>query len=146
MHLETTRFGSLDIPEEDFIHFPWGLPGFEETKRYVLMQHRNGPFQWLQAVDHPAVAFVVCPPEALGVVYAVPDEKTVPIGLENKEDLLILNLISFDRSSGATRIHVRSPLLINAEARKAYQWTIDAKEVQEYVTTTPDFPSTMTLL
>lgn len=146
MRLETTRFGSLDIPEETFIQFPWGLPGFEETKRYILMQHRNGPFQWLQAVDAPEVAFVVCPPDALGIAYVVPDDKTVPIGLESREDLLILNLISFDHANGATRIHVRSPLLLNVGARKAYQWTIDTKEVREYISTTRELPANMVLL
>jgi flagellar assembly factor FliW len=132
MRIDTTRFGLLDLEEAVFINFPWGIPGFEKLKRFVLLEHRQGPFQWLQAVDDPAVAFVVCAPEALGISYHVPEERANTIELENLEDLLVLIMISYDRDQGAIRPHFRGPLLFNVPSRLACQWTIDTAELDKY--------------
>ncbi|MBC7360556.1 MAG: flagellar assembly protein FliW [Desulfacinum sp.] len=128
MKIETTRFGTLDLDESTFIHFPWGIPGFEDLKRYVLLEHRQGPFKWLQAVDHPDVAFVVSPPHVFGVQYKVPEKRASVLDIRNPEDLAILILVSFDRTTRAVRPHVRTPLLLNAANRQAYQWVIEKGE------------------
>lgn len=130
MKISTTRFGILDLDESTFIHFPWGIPGFENVKRYVLLEHRHGPFKWLQAVDHPDVAFVVSPPHVFGIEYTVPTQRTSLLNLQNPEDLAILVLVSFDRTNRSVRPHLRSPLLLNASNRQAYQWVIDVSEEQ----------------
>lgn len=135
MRIDTTRFGLLDMEEALFIHFPWGIPGFERIKRYVLLEQGQGSFQWLQAVDEPTVAFVVCPPENLGFTYRVPEDKGKAIALEKWEDLLVLIMVSFDRKETAVRPHLRGPLLFNVSARQAYQWTIDSRELEKYVKT-----------
>jgi flagellar assembly factor FliW len=128
MKIETARFGTLDLDESTFIHFPWGIPGFEDLKRYVLLEHRQGPFKWLQAVDHPDVAFVVSPPDVFGIQYTVPAQRVSILGLEDTKDLAILVLISIDRATRAVRPHVRTPLLLNASNRQAYQWIIETGE------------------
>lgn len=133
MQIETTRFGALDLDEKTFIHFPWGIPGFEELKRFVLLDHREGPLKWLQAVDEPSVAFVVCPPETVGLRYRVPEDKVTPIQLETPEDLVLLVMVSFDREDRSLRVHLRGPLLFNAGNRQAYQWTIDSGEISDLV-------------
>lgn len=133
MRIDTTRFGALEMDEKVFIHFPWGIPGFEQLKRYVLIEHREGPFQWLQSIDDPEVAFVVCAPETMGIRYRVPEDRRKPLELERDEDFLILTMVSFDADQKAVRLHLRGPLLFNASSRIAYQWTIDSKELQKYL-------------
>ncbi len=133
MQIETSRFGILDLDENTVIHFPWGIPGFEELKRFVLLDHREGPLRWLQAVDDADIAFVVCPPENLGLRYHVPEEKVSPIELKRAEDLVLLVMVSFDREDRSLRVHKRGPLLFNADNRRAYQWTIDSGELSQFV-------------
>ena len=134
MLVDTTRFGTIEIEEKELIDFPWGIPGFEHLKSYVLLEYKNGPFQWLQSVEEPAVAFVVCPPDFLGLVYSAPDAKKRLIKLEGDEDLVVLNIVSFDREKGAMRFHVKSPLLFNVSARIGYQWTMEADELKGHLT------------
>lgn len=129
MQIHTTRFGAIEIKESDLIHFPWGLPGFEELKRFVLLEYRGGPFQWLQSTEEPTVAFVVCPPQVLGIEYRIPAVKLEPIRLDRGEDILILNIVSFNRQQNSIQFHLRSPLLFNAVSRVGYQWTMDSEEV-----------------
>ncbi|MCU0587894.1 MAG: flagellar assembly protein FliW [Syntrophobacteraceae bacterium] len=133
MQIETSRFGTLELGEDVFIEFPQGIPGFGALKRYVLLEHRNGPFQWLQAVDEPTVAFVVCAPDVLGYRYVLPPDKGSPIDLQQPDDLAILVMVCFDRENRSLRPHLRGPLLLNASNRKAYQWVIDTPELDQMV-------------
>jgi len=133
MKIETSRFGSIEVKDDSIIEFPWGIPGFESIKRYVLIEHREGPFQWLQAVDEPSLAFVVCLPEVIGISYEVPPSCLETIGAKTREDVIILNLISFDRDKNVIRFHLRSPLVFNVHEKKGYQWTMDRQEVKTYI-------------
>jgi len=130
MQVNTTRFGVIEIEQSELITFPWGIPGFEELKSYVLLEYKNGPFQWLQSIEEPSVAFVVCTPDFIGLEYRIPDAKTNLIKLSKKEDLLVLNIVSFNKEKGAMRFHVRSPLLFNAAERIGYQWTMEPDELK----------------
>jgi flagellar assembly factor FliW len=133
MQVDTSRFGVIEVGEKELINFPWGIPGFEELKGYVLLEYKNGPFQWLQSVEEPAVAFVVCPPDFLGLEYGTPDEKQRLIKLENADDLVVLNIVSFDREKRSIRFHVKSPLLFNVADRIGYQWTMETEELKHYL-------------
>ncbi|MEN6441045.1 MAG: flagellar assembly protein FliW [Syntrophobacter sp.] len=137
MQVNTSRFGNVEIEDSKLITFPWGIPGFEELKSYILLEYKNGPFQWLQSVEEASVAFVVCPPDVIGLEYKVPASKTGVIGLEKQEDLLVLNIVSFNRDKGQMRFHVQSPLLFNATTRIGYQWTIEPEELKGYIVTPP---------
>ena len=143
MQFNTTRFGILEVADKELITFPWGIPGFEEIKSYVLLEYKNGPFQWLQSVDEPAVAFVVCSPDFLGLVYTAPIAKKNLIKVENDDDLVFLNIVSFDREKGAIRFHIKSPLLFNVAARIGYQWTMESDELKGHLAT-PVLPTAKT--
>ena len=133
MRIETSRFGLLDLEESVFIHFPWGIPGFEQLKHYVLLEHRQGPFRWLQATEDAHVAFLVCPAEHMGFKYRVPEEQTSAIGLKQTEDLVVLIMVSFDREQKSIRPHLQGPLLFNAAMRLACQWIVDPAELPSYL-------------
>ena len=146
MQVNTTRFGIIKIEERELITFPWGIPGFEELKSYVLLQYKNGPFQWLQSAEEPSVAFVVCPPDHIDLVYSVPESKRKVIKLSKQEDLVILNIVSFNRDKegkGGMRFHVKSPLIFNVEASIGYQWTMDADELKGFLETPANPPPEM---
>ncbi len=133
MKIETTRFGTIEVDDNRVIDFPWGIPGFENIKKYVLIEYKDGPFQWLQAVEEPSLAFVVCPPEVIGVQYKIPQSTLEPLEANQADDVIILNLISFDREKNIIRFHLRSPLVFHVEKRRAYQWTMDSEEVKKYI-------------
>jgi flagellar assembly factor FliW len=63
VQVTTTRFGVLEAKEEDLIHFPLGMLAFEDLKEYLLLPVADNPaFSWLQAVQEPAVAFLLVDP------------------------------------------------------------------------------------
>jgi len=51
------------MPKEKIFHMPFGMLGFPEHRKFVIIQHKEGsPFFWYQSVDDPALAFVITSP------------------------------------------------------------------------------------
>ena len=88
MQIETTRFGQIEINSDRIISFPEGILGFPEYRDYALVQtNEEGHFFWLQSIERPELAFVVCDP-----LLFVPDYQ-VPV---KDEDLELLEIKSMD--------------------------------------------------
>jgi flagellar assembly factor FliW len=84
LKIPTSRFGTIDIPEDQVIYVPSGLIGFPNQKRYVLVEHKKGsPFIWFQAVDDEDLAFVLMDPLLCEPAYEIQvnseDRKTLEL-------------------------------------------------------------------
>ncbi len=130
MQIATTRFGALEIQEEQIIHMPSGIIGFPDQRKYVLPEQKKGsPFMWLQSVDNGALAFVLIDP-----LLFKPDYK-VEIGPEDAEDLglknggnearimAIVNILNRGEDGKPTAItaNLLGPIVINPQKRLAKQ-------------------------
>ena len=63
MKINTTRFGTIDVNEDQVITLAEGMLGFSECSRYVMMDDEIGePFMWMQSLDVPSLACVVIDP------------------------------------------------------------------------------------
>ena len=70
MVVESVRFGTLDIDEQNIIRFPEGLPGFQAEKAFAFIPYGpQSPFAFLQSVNQPELTFLVVEPtkKSLGV-------------------------------------------------------------------------------
>ena len=65
MIITGTRFGNIDYSNEDVIHFPDGMIGFDRMHDYVVINTKEGSaFRWLQSLEEPKLAFLVSLPES----------------------------------------------------------------------------------
>ena len=63
MKIKTTRFGTISVEKDKIIDMPFGMLGFPDKKKFVILQHQeNSPFFWYQSVDDPTLAFVITNP------------------------------------------------------------------------------------
>jgi flagellar assembly factor FliW len=125
LQFKTTRFGTLEVDKDRIIQFPQGIPGFSHIKNYVLLDHKDTPLKWLQAVDDPDVAFLVVEPSIVVSDYSISiDDKTRElIELEREEDLAVLLII---RVEGQKVIaNLQGPLVLNAAKMKGIQMIIE---------------------
>ena len=60
--IDSSRFGSLDIPSEDVIEFPAGLIGLGGARYALVATDPGAPFAWLHSVEDPDVALPVTNP------------------------------------------------------------------------------------
>ena len=71
LSIDSSRFGTLEIPAEDVIEFPNGLIGLG-GKRYALVAgSEDGAFRWLHSLDDPSMALPVANPWSFFEDYAV---------------------------------------------------------------------------
>ncbi len=129
MKVNTTRFGLIEVDEERIMVFPEGLLGFPDYTRYALVQTNNeGTFFWMQSVERPDLAFVVCDP-----LLFIPDYQ-VPTKPENLEELSIKNmddvqvLIIANKVDGVVTGNLQGPLVINAANLTGKQLVLSEKK------------------
>ncbi len=136
----TTRFGELDLPPERVISFPRGLIGFPHVQRFALVAHPGGgPFQWLQAVEFPELAFVVTDPKLFFSGYSVPvsKEELRSIGIEKIDDGVVVVILVVPGDPSRITANLVGPIVINLRERLARQLVLD---VSEYTTRHHIFP------
>lgn len=110
----TTRFGPVEVGEDRILRFPVGLLGFPHLHRYVLIDYKDTPLRWLQAVDDPDVAFIVADPKSIA------GDRTVTLGgdvvqflqIEHEDDLAVLLILRVE--GGKVIANLNGPLAINS--------------------------------
>jgi len=129
MEVRTTRFGTVDVAEDRVITFPKGLLGFQQYKKYCLLQPSDDAcFFWLQCVDEPGLAFVVTDPNMFFPDYAVPvrSEQMGDLRLKRLEDSQVLVIVN---KVGQTLTgNLQGPLVINAAERTGEQFVLAEKK------------------
>ena len=63
--IDSTRFGSLEIPDDAVIEFPTGLIGLGGTRYTLIAREESAPFLWLHSIDDPSLALPVTQPVAV---------------------------------------------------------------------------------
>ncbi len=136
MQLQTTRFGNIEVDDEQIVTFRDGLPGFEDNRRFVLLEHpgaRSGPggspFRWLHCADTSpgaeSLAFPVISPWQLDPDYAptVPGPALRELGIADvrrQVQMWAIVTIPVNQPERATA-NLLAPVLINRESRQARQ-------------------------
>jgi len=130
LKIETTRFGTIDTVEEKIISMPFGMLGFPDKKRFVILQHKeNSPFFWYQSVDDPTLAFVITSPFLFEPDYEVDVEDTIKEmswnGDREKSNLELYVVVNIPKGSPQKMTaNFIGPILINNNARQAIQMVI----------------------
>jgi flagellar assembly factor FliW len=80
--VESTRFGTLEIPETDVIEFPAGLIGLGGHRFAILAHDPDSAFGWLQSLEDDGLALPVTDPWQFFADYEVQlsDEDTERLG------------------------------------------------------------------
>ncbi|HZC75406.1 MAG TPA: flagellar assembly protein FliW [Gaiellaceae bacterium] len=80
--VESSRFGTVDVPAEAVIEFPAGLIGLGGRRFALVAGDDQGAFRWLQSLDDGALALPVTDPWSFFSGYEVQlsDEDTARVG------------------------------------------------------------------
>jgi len=125
MIIQTSRFGPLSVDDEKLIHFPEGILGFPSHQDYALVQTGDGSaFYWLQSVDRPELAFVVCDPRLFVADYQVPvnADELQAIGVHGVESAQVFIIVN--KVNGMLTGNLQGPLVVNIGNRQARQWVL----------------------
>ncbi len=59
---QSIRFGTVEVPDEDAIEFPFGLVGLGGLRYALLDRNPGSGFLWLHSLEEPALALPVVSP------------------------------------------------------------------------------------
>lgn len=125
MRLNTKHFGAINIEENDIFSFEEGLPGFEYTKKYILIKNEDleSPFHWLQSVDRPEYAFVVVDPFKAMEDYTidVPDSDIEALGIDTPEDMFIYCIVVIPEDITRISANLKAPVIMNSRLKRGKQ-------------------------
>ncbi|MBN2447194.1 MAG: flagellar assembly protein FliW [Phycisphaerae bacterium] len=129
MLIETTRFGTLEVDGTKIIHFKDGILGFPEHRRYALIQTSPDPvFFWLQSVDDPSLAFIVCDPQAFVPDYQIPirQDDLQTLEMDDVSDSQVLVIVN--RVDGYLVANLLGPLVVGAQSLQARQMVLSDRK------------------
>ncbi|MBU5436675.1 flagellar assembly protein FliW [Tissierella sp. MSJ-40] len=129
MKINTKYFGEIEVVEEKIIEFQEGIPGFEEEKKFVIINNPDSenPFDWLQAINDPNLSFAIVNPFIVFDDYDVriPDSAIDKLKLENEKDIVIYTIVVVPEDVNKMTTNLLGPIVINSKERLGKQIILD---------------------
>jgi flagellar assembly factor FliW len=117
----TRRFGSVPFDDREVLHFPSGLPGFEDKTRFLLVERAAlKPIVVLQSLDTPELYLFATPVEAIDAEYRLAMTPEDQATLSLTADPRCLAIVSASKS-GRWTANLLAPVVINQQTRRAVQ-------------------------
>lgn len=132
MELKTARFGTIDIDDSHIITMKGPVLGFENLKRYVLIDKKEeAAFWWLQAVDDGAVVFVVVNPFLIKEDYQpeLQEDDVKLLEVTDQADVLLLGIATINSNPPEISVNVRAPIAINWKKKLGKQIVLEDKSL-----------------
>ena len=125
MKIQSTRFGELDVAENDVIHFSQGLPGFPEEYHFALLpQGEDSPFFFLQSTQDPNLTFLLVDPFAFFAEYhfEIDDKLVTQLGLSAEHPPMAFCIVNVPQGKMQNMTaNLSAPIVINRFARLGRQ-------------------------
>jgi flagellar assembly factor FliW len=113
--IESTRFGTLDVPDEAMLEFPNGLIGLGGTRYTLIAREESAPFLWLHSLDDPSLAIPVTNPWFFFSSYEVEvsDSEAERIGITDPADADVYVTVRAGEAIEDFRANLRAPILVS---------------------------------
>ena len=144
MQVQTSRFGTIDVPNNEVVTFADGLPGFRGARSMVLVGagdltgaeagEGHPTLFWLQDVADPELAFLTTVPWSAYPDYDIDIDPSDLDGAE-LDDVCVLAIVTVRREDGTVRLTSNrlAPIVIDTNRRVGRQvvlqegnWPINA--------------------
>jgi len=124
LKVQTSRFGEIEISQDNVLKFKSGLIGFPDTLEFGLyVCDEEAPFEWLQSLEDPKLAFVVVKPEHIAPEYqfTIPklDLRDLEIAEGESADIRVVVTVPSDPHDMTANL--RAPILIHPRSQEAKQ-------------------------
>jgi flagellar assembly factor FliW len=124
MQIRTREWGVLEVPEERLVHMANGPLGFEDLRRFVLVEEEEiKPFLWMVCVDEPEVGFAVADPQYFHpgpYPLALSEIDEGMLDFAEGDDVSVFVIVTVSPESEPVA-NLRGPIVLNARNRLARQ-------------------------
>ena len=112
------QFGEMEFEEKHILVFPDGLIGFEETKKYLIVNDESSePFRWLVSLEESDLSFPLLDPLLVDENYAS--------RYFLQENVTLFAVASIKHRIDDSTVNLKSPIVIDNVTRHAKQIILD---------------------
>lgn len=124
MNIKTTRFGQLEVNPNDIITFSEGLLGFENLKKYFVVDPGDSTLiLWLQSTEDEKVAFPIIEPKIFKPDYIA---KLLPadlngLELETLQSAKLYSILTIPANVTEMSANLKAPVVVNSAKKVGKQ-------------------------
>ncbi len=128
----------VEWTEDQVIHFPNGLPGFEDARKFIIMSvPEHQPFHWMECVDEINIRFAVINPLSFRPDYQpkIKKEEIASLDIGDPKELLLYVIVTLRQPLVESTANLMGPLFINIREKVGKQIIIenDAYSLRERI-------------
>ena len=114
--LESSRFGSLEIPHDAVVEFPNGLIGLGGRRYALLARAEDATFVWLHSMEDPALALPLTKPWSFFPTYEVElsDSEAERIGVSDPGQAEVFVTVRATEETKNFSANLRAPIIISS--------------------------------
>jgi len=128
MIIESTRFGEVEVAEEQLFSFPNGIPGFPDENSFVYMLHdAESPFSFLQSTTEANLTFLLVDPFAFFKDYefVLDDDIAKELDLSQENPPQVFLIANAKERVADMTVNMLAPIVINGVNRTGRQVILD---------------------
>jgi flagellar assembly factor FliW len=112
--LESSRFGTVEVPAEAVVEFPTGLIGLGGHRYALLARNEESTFVWLHSLEDPELALPLTNPWQFFNTYEVElsDDEADRIGVNDAEETVVYVTVRAAETLEDFSANLRAPILI----------------------------------
>lgn len=124
MIIQTTRFGQINVEDNEILNFEEGVLGFESEKQFFIIDPDDKTLiLWLQSVKTPAIAFPIIEPNI--IENSGPNEllknDLARLNLTKQSEAYIYNILTIPKNVKEITANLKAPIVINSKLRLGSQ-------------------------
>jgi len=116
MKITTYQFGEIEFEKNSIISFEKGLFGFENLKKFLLIQTEENLFYWLNSIDEPEITFPLVSIEIIDDTFPKDGDKGV------------FGMVTLNPDPLKVTVNMKAPVYIDQNAKTGYQVILDEEK------------------
>lgn len=128
MEIQTKFHGVLDINENYIIDFKYGIPGFEQETKFIILELFEGSvYKVLQSIQHSYVAFIMVDPWMFESSYEFDLKESVieELQIESPQQLEIYSIMTILEDFSKSTINLLAPIIIHRDENIGMQVVLE---------------------
>jgi Uncharacterized protein conserved in bacteria len=125
--------GEINYEEEDIMKFPFGLPGFEKLRKFIIFSITESPeFSILHSIEDEEVGLVITNPFIFKPDYEIdlPDYIKVNLKIESPEQVFVYTTVTLNSCIDNISSNLKAPIIINNDFKLGEQYIMEGTKYQ----------------
>ncbi|MBR1647665.1 MAG: flagellar assembly protein FliW [Selenomonadaceae bacterium] len=129
LKVNTSRFGEIEVDENNVVHFANGIPAFEGENEFVILPYdQESPYYFMQSLKSPDLAFLLTIPFLFfpDYTFEIDDETVKELDIRNQENVVYYSMITIPNGSiRYMTANLLAPVVLNTDNMRAKQVVLE---------------------